>query len=76
MWHGQVPGFEGGFEGQQESSTTKGNGGKGDKRAQLLASLEEEISLEDPFCGEAVIRQITRPFIEAQEQDAIRSWRV
>lgn len=65
-----------GDQGQQESATTKGNGGRGGGRAQLLASLEEEISLEDPFCGEAVIRQITRPFIEVHEQDAIRSWRV
>eukprot|EP00884_Botryococcus_braunii_P001644 jgi/Botrbrau1/11480/Bobra.0360s0007.1 len=55
---------------------TKGSGGGSSSRAQLLASLEEEIGVEDPYCGESVIRQIHSPFIEASEQDAIRSWQV
>lgn len=54
----------------------KGNGGGGGTRAQLLASLEEEIGMEDPYCGDTVIRQIHSPFIEASEQDVIRSWQV
>ena len=33
----------------------------------LRQQLEEEVAVEDPYCGEMVVRHISRPFVSADE---------
>lgn len=40
----------------------------------LKQALEQEIALEDPYCGETAVRNITKPFILLEEPDEIASW--
>ncbi|DBA75172.1 hypothetical protein WJX77_011350 [Trebouxia sp. C0004] len=40
----------------------------------LRHSLEQEIALEDPYCGEIVVRNISKPFISPDEVLEISSW--
>ena len=35
--------------------------------ADLKHSLEQEIALEDPYCGEIAVRNISKPFIAPDE---------
>lgn len=37
---------------------------------ELRAALEEEVAVEDPYCGELVARHLTRPFVSPQEEAA------
>ena len=41
---------------------------------EMQASLQTEITFEDPYNGELVIRHIDRPFIVSSEVDEIQSW--
>lgn len=36
----------------------------------LRQQLEEEVAVEDPYCGEMVVRHISRPFVSAGEAAA------
>lgn len=36
----------------------------------LRQQLEEEVAVEDPYCGEMVVRHISRPFVSADESAA------
>ena len=38
--------------------------------------LEQEVAVEDPFCGEIVARHVSKPFILPEESAAIESWAV
>ncbi len=50
--------------------------GKGPHEAEtLLQSLESHIAIEDPYNGEAVVRNISRDFIDPADAD-IESWRI
>jgi hypothetical protein len=40
----------------------------------LRHSLEQEIALEDPYCGEIAVRNISKPFISPDEVLEISSW--
>ncbi len=40
----------------------------------LRHSLEQEIALEDPYCGEIAVRNISKPFIRPDEVLEISSW--
>lgn len=40
----------------------------------LRHSLEQEIALEDPYCGEIAVRNISKPFISIDEVQEISSW--
>lgn len=42
---------------------------------QLRQQLEEEVAVEDPFCGEIVVRHIAKPFIPLEEErEQAGSW--
>jgi len=39
--------------------------------------LDELVASEDPFCGESVVRQLTRPFVELPTEAAeLASWAI
>ena len=40
----------------------------------LRHALEQEIALEDPFCGEIAVRNISKPFMTADELSEVTSW--
>ena len=40
----------------------------------LRHSLEQEIALEDPYCGEIAVRNISKPFISPDEVLEISTW--
>ncbi len=40
----------------------------------LRHSLEQEMALEDPYCGEIAVRNISKPFIRPDEVLEISSW--
>lgn len=40
----------------------------------LRHNLEQEIALEDPYCGEIAVRNISKPFIRPDEVLEISSW--
>jgi len=40
----------------------------------LRHSLEQEIALEDPYCGEIAVRNISKPFISPDEVLEMSSW--
>ena len=42
--------------------------------ADLRQALEQEIALEDPYCGEIAVRNISKPFVLMEETDEIASW--
>jgi hypothetical protein len=42
--------------------------------AALREQLEEEVAVEDPYCGELVVRHIRKPFILPEEAAAAASW--
>lgn len=44
------------------------------KVADLRQALEQEIALEDPYCGEIAVRNISKPFVRADEVTEISSW--
>ncbi|KAL4539605.1 hypothetical protein Ndes2437B_g02032 [Nannochloris sp. 'desiccata'] len=44
--------------------------------AELRRQLEDEIAVEDPFCGEIVVRHLTKPFILPEEAEEAASWAV
>lgn len=44
------------------------------KVADLRQALEQEIALEDPYCGEIAVRNITKPFVQPDEISEISSW--
>ena len=44
------------------------------KVADLRHALEQQIALEDPYCGEIAVRNISKPFILADEVLEIASW--
>jgi vacuolar protein sorting-associated protein 18 len=44
--------------------------------AELQRQLEDEIAVEDPFCGEIVVRHLTKPFILPEEAAEAASWTV
>ena len=41
---------------------------------ELKRQLEDEIAVEDPYCGEVVVRHLTKPFILPDEADEAASW--
>lgn len=44
------------------------------KVAELRRALEQEIALEDPYCGEIAVRNISKPFVHPDEVSEISSW--
>lgn len=42
----------------------------------LRHSLEQEIALEDPYCGEIAVRNISKPFISSDEVLEVASWQL
>lgn len=44
--------------------------------ADLRHALEQEIALEDPYCGEIAVRNISKPFILPDEAAEISSWQL
>lgn len=42
----------------------------GDSVEALRQQLEEEVAVEDPYCGEVVVRHISRPFVTPDEEAA------
>lgn len=40
----------------------------------LRHALEQEIALEDPFCGEIAVRNISKPLMTADELGEVTSW--
>ena len=44
------------------------------KVADLKRSLEQEIALEDPYCGEIVVRNISKLFVRPDEVLEVASW--
>lgn len=42
--------------------------------ADLKHSLEQEIALEDPYCGEIAVRNISKPFIVPDEAAEVATW--
>ena len=44
------------------------------KVADLRQALEQEIALEDPYCGEIAVRNISKPFVHPDEVTEISSW--
>lgn len=44
------------------------------KVADLRHSLEQEIALEDPYCGEIVVRNISKLFVRPDEVLEVASW--
>ena len=40
----------------------------------LRHTLEQEIALEDPYCGEIAVRMITKPFVHPDEVLETSSW--
>lgn len=42
--------------------------------AELRKQLEDEVASEDPYCGEIVVRHISKPFILPEEEDVAASW--
>ena len=44
------------------------------KVAGLRQALELEIALQDPYCGEIAVRNITKPFVQPDEISEISSW--
>jgi hypothetical protein len=44
--------------------------------AELRRQLEDEVAVEDPFCGEIVVRHLTKPFILPGEAEEAASWAV
>lgn len=44
------------------------------KVADLRHSLEQEIALEDPYCGEIVVRNISKLFVHPDEVSEVASW--
>ena len=44
------------------------------KVADLRQALEQEIALEDPYCGEIAVRNTSKPFVRPDEVSEISSW--
>lgn len=44
------------------------------KVADLRRSLEHEIALEDPYCGEIAVRNISKSFVRPDEVLEVASW--
>ena len=62
---------------------TRSGDAPGKDTADALPSAEEtksrlraELSLEDPYNGEMVIKNIDKPFILADESSVIESWKI
>jgi len=52
------------------------NGAPGSSKEELKAKLHSELSTEDPYNGEMVVRGIEHPFYLTSETDEINSWKV
>ncbi|BBN08408.1 vacuolar protein sorting-associated protein 18 [Marchantia polymorpha subsp. ruderalis] len=50
--------------------------GQMDPLDQVRAQLDDAVAGECPFCGELMVREITQPFILAEEQDLVMSWSI
>lgn len=58
--------------------------GSGDKDAadaalnpeEAKSRLRAELSMEDPYNGEMVIKNIDKPFVSADESSMIESWKI
>ena len=50
------------------------SGGASASVMELRRQLEAEIAVEDPFCGEVVVRHLMKPFILPEEADEAASW--
>ncbi len=44
------------------------------KLVDLRKAVENEIAHEDPFCGEALLGHVQRPFVLTTEQAEAQSW--
>lgn len=41
------------------------------------SQLDDLVGAEDPFCGEGVVRQLTRPFVDLPMESAeLQSWAI
>lgn len=50
--------------------------GKGPHEAEkLLQALESHMAIEDPYNGEAIVRNISREFVDPNDAD-VESWRI
>ena len=43
---------------------------------ETTSRLRAELSLEDPYNGEMVIKNVDKPFIVADERSVVESWKI
>ncbi len=59
-----------------DGAGTEGDGSSPASVLSLRKQLEAEVAGEDPFCGELVARNITKPFVLPSEAALADSWAV
>jgi hypothetical protein len=60
----------------QENGQAITNEPPGSSKEEMKAQLHSELSIEDPYNGEMVVRGIEQPFYFTSETDEIDSWKI